>query len=151
MSKIRIQTLRAALPLLTAALGRNSIDRVGAIGQRLFSKDYRNFKSKPKLIQAVMADVLDSFPPLPEEVSSMVADIGIVRTDKDGLVSGQLVLLQQNATSNAGEYCVAACEQLLGWSVEDGTLKFLPSVPVACLDWGHLVEKRRGPLCFNFS
>ena len=87
--------------------------------------------------------------PFPEEIANEVADIGIVHKPDEGLERGEIVYLRANATSNSGEACVAACENLVGWVVRNKQFVAFSVIPITSIYWGRLVEKRRELTMFN--
>ena len=51
-------------------------------------------------------------------MAESVADLGKVHTPDDILVKDEILFLKANSTSNTGELCVAACQNLSGLGVE---------------------------------
>jgi len=134
----------ASLPLLRNSLGWNTGNRIRAVAHDLFKLEFPKTALKTAIIAKFVSRLLEALPcDTGAEVLSAVADLGVVHTPQGGVARGELILLRANSLSNAGEECVAACENLSGWAVREGRLEFIDIVPSGSLFWGRLFEKRR--------
>ena len=145
--RARIQTekelaKRKGLPLLRVAFSWNISNRIRAIGFELFTLKFPKSSSKEDLISRLLTSIMEFASPIPEEIASEIADIGIVHKSDEGLERGEIVYLRANATSNAGEGCVAACENLVGWVVRNKHFVAFSVIPITSIYWGRLEEKR---------
>jgi len=146
--RARIETEKAlakrkGLPLLRFALGWNTSNRIRVIAFHLFDLQFPKSCSKEDLISRLLTSIVEITSPFPEEIANEVADIGIVHKPDEGLERGEIVYLRANATSNAGEACVAACETLVGWVVRNKNFVAFSVIPITSIYWGRLVEERR--------
>jgi len=140
---------QAGLPLLRIALGWNSCNRIRAIAYGLYKATFPKQCNKATLIASFIQNVQACVKSIPQEIADVVADLGIVHTTDNGLTTGEIVYLRANATSSAGEACVAACETLVGWVVRGETFVEFSIISSHCVYYGKLVEKRKELTMYN--
>lgn len=144
--KIQQEKARLAcsgFPLLRIALGWNTCNRVRAIAYTLFKLQFMKSASKGDIITNFVSHLSLLVQNFPTEVSTLIADVGIVYKGDDRMQEQEIVLLRHNATSSTGEACVASCEALIGWTVRSGQLLEVGTIQLSQILWGKLIEKRR--------
>jgi hypothetical protein len=102
--------LISGLPLLRAALGWNTANRIRAVAYGLFGLTFPVSWNKGVLISKLLEHIAEIAPSCPEDVALAIADVGIVHTEDDGLRKNEILFLRTNALSNTGKSCVSFCK-----------------------------------------